>query len=123
MQSVFRKHITLVPQYVRLATSREAEYKVGFYTFILNQAISIALWLVFWRVLMNNFGPFGSWTYEHVVLLTGFVAINAGLWLTFIAIWRLPIEILTGALNSHLIKPVQPFVHLIFKNLNLLVFI
>ena len=119
MQSVFRKHLTLVPQYFRLARSREAEYKVGFYTFILNQVVSIAVWLVFWRILMDNFGPFGRWSYEHVVLLTGFVSINSGLWLTFIAIWRLPGEILTGALNSHLIKPVQPFVHVIFKNLNL----
>ena len=119
MQSVFRKHVTLVPQYFRLARSREAEYKVGFYTFLLNQIISISVWLVFWRILMDNFGPFGSWSYKHVVLLTGFVAINGGLWLTFIAVWRLPVEILTGALNSHLIKPVQPFVHVVFKSLNL----
>lgn len=108
-----------MPVYVRLATRRQAEYKVGFYTFLLNQMISVSLWLIFWKVLINRIGDFGEWSFELVVLLTGFVAINAGMWLTFIYIWRLPGEILSGSLNSHLIKPVHPFLHMLCKWLNL----
>ena len=119
MLSIWKKHSVLIPDYIRLALRREAEYKVGFYTFILNQLISISLWLLFWNVLMSKIGSFGKWNYEHVIVLTGFVAFNAGLWLTFLFIWRMPVEILTGALNAHLIKPVHPFLHLIFRRLNL----
>jgi len=119
MHSLSTKHIHLLPQYIRLATSREAEYKVSFYTFMLNQVVSIAIWLIFWKVLISRIGDFGMWNYPLMVLLTGFVAINAGLWLTFIFIWRVPGEILSGALNSHLIKPVHPFLHMICRRLNL----
>ncbi len=81
--------------------------------------ISISLWLIFWKVLISKIGDFGKWDYQLVVILTGFVAINAGLWLTFIYIWRVPGEILTGSLNAHLIKPIHPFLHMLCKWLNL----
>ena len=119
MHPLSTKHIHLLPQYIRLALSREAEYKVSFYTFMLNQVVSIAIWLIFWKVLISRIGDFGMWNYPLMVLLTGFVAINAGLWLTFIFIWRVPGEILSGNLNSHLIKPVHPFLHMICRRLNL----
>lgn len=119
MKSVLIKHLRLFPDYVRVAMRRQAEYKVGFYIFLLNQLISVSLWLIFWKILIGRIGDFGDWSYGLVVLLTGFVAVNAGLWLTFIYIWRLPGEILSGSLNSHLIKPVHPFLHMLCKWLNL----
>jgi ABC-2 type transport system permease protein len=119
MKSILLKHLSLFPEYIRLATRRQAEYKVGFYVFLLNQLFSISLWLIFWKILIDRIGDFGDWTYELIVLLTGFVAVNAGMWLTFIYIWRLPGEILSGSLNSHLIKPVHPFLHMLCKWLNL----
>jgi len=119
MKSALIKHLRLFPDYVRLATRRQAEYKVGFYVFLLNQLFSVSLWLIFWKILIDRIGDFGHWSYELVVVLTGFVSVNAGLWLTFIYIWRLPGEILSGSLNSHLIKPVHPFLHMLCKWLNL----
>jgi len=113
------KHFKLVPEYVRLAMRREAEYKAGFYTFIVNQVIGMGIWLVFWRVILNRIGNFGSWNFPLVVVLSGFVGMNFGIWFTFSRIWRLPSEILTGSLNSHLLKPVHPFLHMLLKGMNL----
>ncbi|MBN1764241.1 MAG: ABC-2 family transporter protein [Sedimentisphaerales bacterium] len=113
------KHFRILPEYVKLAVKRESEYKLGFYTFIFHQLVTAAIWLLFWKVLINKIGDFGSWNYGRMVLLTGFVTINMGMWLTFVFIWRLPRQILTGELNSHLIKPVHPFLHMILQHLNL----
>ena len=113
------KHVWAAPSYVRLAIKHQSEYKSSFYIFLAHQVVAIAVWLTFWKVLLGRIGDFGSWDFPRMVLLTGFVAINGGLWLTFVAIWRLPREILTGQLNSHLIKPVHPFVHFLFRQLNL----
>lgn len=113
------KHIWLTPKYVRLAIRRQSEYKVSFYTFLVQQVTTVAVWLIFWKMLLGRLGDIGSWDFPRMVLLTGFVTINAGLWLTFVAIWRLPRVILTGQLNSHLIKPVHPFLHFLFREINL----
>ena len=113
------KHIKLVPEYVKLAVRREVEYKAGFYTFIVDQIIGFAIWLVFWRIILSRLGNFGQWDFPLMVLLTGFVGINFGIWFVFSRIWRMPAEILTGSLNSHLIKPVHPFLHMLFKGMNL----
>jgi len=109
----------MLPEYFRLAVRREAEYKVGFYTFIVNQTITVGIWLLFWRVLFSRIGELGSWDFPRMVLLTGFVAISFGIWFTFSTIWRLPRLIVTGELNIHLIKPVHPFLHVILGRLNL----
>jgi viologen exporter family transport system permease protein len=114
-----QKHFWLGPDYVRLAVKRETEYKLSFYTFVLHQIVTVAIWLVFWKVLLGKIGDFGQWGFKHMVLLTGFVTINMGIWLTFSAIWRLPREILSGEFNLYLIKPVHPFLHFMFRRLNL----
>lgn len=113
------KHVRTAPAYVRLAVKHQSEYKSSFYIFLAHQVVTIAVWLTFWKVLLGKIGDLGSWDFPRMVLLTGFVAINGGLWLTFVAIWRLPREILTGQLNSHLIKPVHPFLHFLCRQLNL----
>ena len=114
-----RKHIGLGPEYVRLAVKRETEYKLSFYTFVLHQIMTVAIWLIFWKVLLGKIGDFGEWGFKDMVLLTGFLMINMGIWLTFSAIWRLPGEILRGDFNTYLIKPVHPFLHFMCRRLNL----
>lgn len=113
------KHVWLVPKYVRLAVRRQSEYKASFYTFLAHQVMTVGVWLIFWKMLLGKIGDIGSWNFPRMVLLTGFVTINAGMWLTFVAVWRLPREVLTGQLNSHLIKPVHPFLHFLFREINL----
>ena len=106
--------------YIHNAIRREVEYKAGFYTFILNQIVAVSIWVVFWRVITRNIGDFGAaWDFPHLMVLSGFVGISNGLWFIFSYIWRVPAEILSGNLNSHLIKPVHPLAHLICKQLNL----
>lgn len=113
------KHLWIAPAYVKLAIKHQSEYKSSFYVFLAQQVVTVAVWLTFWKVLLGRIGDFGAWDFPRMMLLTGFVAINGGLWLTFVAIWRLPREILTGQFNSHLIKPVHPFLHCLFRQLNL----
>ncbi len=116
------KHFYILPNYLALAVRRESEYKAGFYTFIFHQIIAISIWLIFWKAIINNIGDngkLGDWDYGRMVMLTGFVSINMGMWALFSTIWRLPRQILTGELNNHLIKPVHPFLHMVFKRLNL----
>ena len=114
-----QKHVWLGPEYVRLAVKRETEYKFSFYTFVFHQIMTVVIWLIFWKVLLGKIGDFGQWGFPDMVLLTGFVTINMGIWLTFSAIWRLPREILRGEFNTYLIKPVHPFLHFLFRRLNL----
>jgi len=119
MKSVTFKQLSLLPLYARLSLKRESEYRLAFYMFILNQALFVGLWLLFWRVLLNRIGTFGVWDFPMVALITGFVAVSQGIAFMFINIYRVPTEILTGTLNMHLIKPVHPFLHLVCKRLNL----
>ncbi len=111
------KQFRLLPDYIKLALKRETEYKAGFYTYMLNLVLTIVIWLVFWKVMIGKLGNIGWWEFKYIVLLTGFVQINSGIWHIFIHIWRLPREILTGELNNHLIKPVHPFIHMIMRRL------
>ncbi len=113
------KHFRIIPDYFRLAIKRETEFKAGFYTFILQQAVTVGIWLVFWRALIGRIGDLGEWDFNRMIILTGFATVNMGLWIVFSYIWRLPREILTGELNNHLIKPVHPFIHMIMRRLNL----
>ncbi len=119
MKTAVYKHFTMLRRYVSLAIKRQTEYKASFYTFILHQALTIVIWLVFWKILISKFGKLGIWDFNRMTMLIGFVSINMGMFAVFGYIWRLPREIITGNLNSHLIKPVHPFVHIMFKQMNL----
>ncbi len=114
-----KKHIKIIPDYLRLALKRESEYKASFYSFIFHQLIGVAVWLIFWKALLGKIGDFGRWNFPMMVLLTGFVNINSGFWMSFSAVWRLPREVLSGELNGYLIKPIHPFLHFIFRRVNL----
>ncbi len=119
MKSAVVKHSTMFLRYISLAVKRQVEYKVSFYTFILHQMLTIVIWLIFWRVLIGKFGKLGVWDYNRMVMLIGFVSVNMGFFMLFGYIWKLPKDIISGNLNSHLIKPVHPFVHLMLKQMNL----
>lgn len=105
--------------YISLALKRQVEYKFSFYTFIFNQVVSIVVWLVFWKVLFTKLGNLGIWDFNKMIMLTGFLNINTGLFAIFGYIWRLPQDIINGNLNSTIIRPVHPFAHMMLKQMNL----
>lgn len=118
MGSVIVKHIRLIPAYVRLVLKEEIEYKFAMYLYLLSHVVSVLVWIIFWRAMLNNIGTFGEWSFPLMVLLTGFVTISQGFMWVFLGIYQLPAHILNGKLNTYLVKPVHPFLHLISKEIN-----
>lgn len=111
--------VNLFKAYIFTSLKKHTEYKFAFWTFIFGQILQVALWVVFWSVLLNNIGTFGSYTFSMMILLTGFVSFHNGIWFFFIHIWGLPRIILRGEFNTYLTRPVHPLIHFFGRNLNL----
>jgi len=109
----------VVGAYLSLALKRETEYKGSFYVFVVNNALTFVMWLLFWKIILGAIGGFGAWDFPMMVLLTGFAGISAGMWVLFIAVWRLPGAILTGNFNNYLIRPKHPLLFFIGRGLNI----
>lgn len=110
---------SLTKAYVVNALKRHVEYKVAFWTFIIVQLLGLASWLIFWKVLLDRVGTFGSFDLPMMVLLMGFLNFHMGVWFFVINIWSLPEKILDGSFSEYLTRPLHPLLHYLGRNLNL----
>lgn len=114
------KHAKLFRRYVILALKKSVEYQSSFYFNVVNTVANIAIWLVFWKVILANVPTYGGWDFPMMVILMGFFLFQEGLWILFWRVWNFADDIVDGYVTILLVKPLNPFLALIWRMMDIM---
>jgi len=117
MTSFLQKHVRLLKPYARLSAMKLSEYKFNMVTNTVSQVFFLEMWVVFWNVLLANVDGIGEWTRPMAIMLTGFVMLSDSIWQVMWASIKLYREIPTGVLDLYLVRPVQPIIAFVLKEM------
>lgn len=105
------------------AMREAAANKAGFYTEIVTMIVNNAVWVLFWTLFFRRVGPLRGWDASSVYLLLSMLTTGAGIVLGFFANTRLiGSMIANGELDAALALPTRPLLYLVvrkFRAINL----
>jgi len=103
------KYIRIYYDFVRLDILTLMEYKFSFMLMIVLHIINIIIWIIFWNFIFLNIPLISGWSFNEMIILTGFSTSWLGIFGTFLVTFaRLPDKIVNGlSLERYLCRPVN----------------
>jgi ABC-2 type transport system permease protein len=120
MMSNLKAELTFLRALVSLNLASAMEYRASFISQILGMFINNGIYLVFWLIFFNQFGPVRGYAMDDVYLLFAIVAFGYGLAFMFAANVgpNLAYLIAQGRLDYYLVLPRNLLLHVIFSRMS-----
>ncbi len=119
MSNYLLKHAKLFKRYSIISFKRSIEHRVSFYFNVLNQIINVLIWMMFWTIILSQVGEYKGWTFAMTTLLLGFFFMQDSVWILFWRNWNYSEDIINGNITSYLVKPMNTYLALIWKYMDI----
>ncbi len=115
------RSLALIPHLVRIYIRTRMEYRGAMLLAWFAQALSYAATYTAIALLLLRFGNLGGWSWSEMALLLSFhlLAYSLGASLSFTQFRNLEEQVRMGTFDSVLVKPVSPWIYLVFSGLNI----
>lgn len=115
------RSLAVVPHLVRMYVRTRMEYRGAMLLAWFAQALSYAATYTAIALLLLRFGNLGGWDWSEMALLLSFhlLAYSIGASLSFTQFRNIEEQVRLGTFDAVLIKPVSPWVYLVFSGLNI----
>jgi len=114
----FRKHVFLLRRYTIRSFRNFSENKAVFYANMIQYLVLGAVWILFWNLLIGKIDAIAHWRFPMLIMLTGFVFFNQGIYDIFWQTFRLDTIITRGDIETHLVRPVNTLYAIIIGGMN-----
>lgn len=95
-----------------------SEFRVDFFTSVLQHVVHQAVFVIFWRsVLGAGLGSLGHWTFPQLAVLTAFGLISTAAMQWFVGLLHLPRKVVRGELDRYLCRPISPLFALLAEEM------
>lgn len=115
------RSLAVVPHLVRIYVRTRMEYRGAMLLAWFAQGLSYAATYTAIALVLIRFGDLGGWTWSEMALLLSFhlLAYSIGASLSFTQFRDIEEKVRLGTFDAVLIKPVSPWVYLVFSGLNI----
>jgi ABC-2 type transport system permease protein len=120
MRNYLIKHLGLLKRFFIISFRRAIEYRISFYFNMVNQFLKFGIWIVFWEIILNQVGVLKGWDLPMMVMLVGFYFFQEGLWIIFWRNWNYSDDIINGYMTVFLVRPLNPYLALIWKHMDVM---
>lgn len=99
----------ILKRYTIINLKYELEYKSALFFNLVNYVVIFALWLIFWKVIIEQIGALKDWTFPMLLMFMGFYFIYESVWTVFWNVWNISNKIFDGDLIVFMVRPVNIF--------------
>lgn len=112
--------LRLLVAYLRLAAAKIYMYRLDSLFLFFRWLASMALIIVFWRIMFKHVENIGGWGFYELAMLTASCYYSWGIFVVFWGMYVISDKIVEGDLDKHFSKPVIPLVGMIAEEFEFL---